>query len=158
MKKVRISISMVDRNTMCKESEMNTSAKNEAAFINRWSKKLGVSKAAFEQAYYVDGSMKKVRISISMVDRNTMCKESEMNTSAKNEAAFINRWSKKLGVSKAAFEQAYYVDGFETDGITSEERKMLNDLLKRKNCGAVTFCDTRHINWQSFIKLYSREL
>lgn len=32
------------------------------------------------------------------------------------------------------------------------------DLLKRKNCGAVTFCDTRHINWQSFIKLYSREL
>jgi hypothetical protein len=90
--------------------------------------------------------MKKVRISISMVDRNTMCKESEMNTSAKNEAAFINRWSKKLGVSKAAFEQAYYVDGFETDGITSEERKMLND------------CDTRHINWQSFIKLYSREL
>lgn len=71
---------------------------------------------------------------------------------------FINRWSKKLGVSKAAFEQAYYVDGFETDGITSEERKMLNDLLKRKNCGAVTFCDTRHINWQSFIKLYSREL
>ena len=39
--------------------------------------------------------MKKVRISISMVDRNTMCKESEMNTSAKNEAAFINRWSKK---------------------------------------------------------------
>lgn len=38
--------------------------------------------------------MKKVRISISMVDRNTMCKESEMNTSAKNEAAFINRWSK----------------------------------------------------------------
>lgn len=56
--------------------------------------------------------MKKVRISISMVDRNTMCKESEMNTSAKNEAAFINRWSKKLGVSKAAFEQAYYVDGF----------------------------------------------
>lgn len=47
---------------------------------------------------------------------------------------------------------------FETDGITSEERKMLNDLLKRKNCGAVTFCDTRHINWQSFIKLYSREL
>lgn len=102
--------------------------------------------------------MKKVRISISMVDRNTMCKESEMNTSAKNETAFINRWSKKLGVSKAAFEQAYYVDGFEPDGITSEERKMLNDLLKRKNCGAVTFCDTRHINWQSFIKLYSREL
>lgn len=102
--------------------------------------------------------MKKVRISISMVDRNTMCKESEMNASAKNETAFINRWSKKLGVSKAAFEQAYYVDGFETDGITSEERKMLNDLLKRKNCGAVTFCDTRHINWQSFIKLYSREL
>lgn len=32
--------------------------------------------------------MKKVRISISMVDRNTMCKESEMNTSAKNETAF----------------------------------------------------------------------
>ena len=102
--------------------------------------------------------MKKVRISISMVDRNTMCKESEMNNSAKNEAAFINRWSKKVGVSKAGFEQAYYVDGFETDGITSEERKMLTDLLKRKNCGAVTFCDTRHINWQSFIKLYSREL
>lgn len=56
------------------------------------------------------------------------------------------------------YELTYYVDGFETDGITSEERKMLNDLLKRKNCGAVTFCDTRHINWQSFIKLYSREL
>ena len=39
--------------------------------------------------------MKKVRISISMVDRNTMCKESEMNTSAKNETAFINKGSKK---------------------------------------------------------------
>ena len=42
--------------------------------------------------------------------------------------------------------------------VTSEERKMPNDLLKRKNCGAVTFCGTRHTNWQSFIKLYSREL
>lgn len=101
--------------------------------------------------------MKKVRISVSMVDRNTMCKESEMNTSAKNETAFINKWSKKLGVSKAAFEQAYYVDGFETDGITSEERKMLTDLLKRKKFGAVTFCEARHINWQSFVKLYGRD-
>ena len=101
--------------------------------------------------------MKKVRISVSMVDGNTMRKESEMNTSAKNETAFINKWSKKLGVSKAAFEQAYYVDGFETDGITSEERKMLTDLLKRKKFGAVTFCEARHINWQSFVKLYGRD-
>lgn len=101
--------------------------------------------------------MKKVGISISMVDRNTMCKESEMNTSAKNETAFINKRSKKLGVSEAAFEQAYYADGFETDGITSEERKTLTDLLRRKKFGAVTFCEARHINRQSFVKLYGRD-
>lgn len=101
--------------------------------------------------------MKKVRISVSVVDRNTMRKESEMNASAKNETAFINKRSKKLGVSKAAFEQAYYVDGFETDGITSEERKMLTDLLKRKKFGAVTFCEARHVNRQSFVKLYDRD-
>lgn len=51
-----------------------------------------------------------------------------------------------------------YVGNEPIDLSTFYERKMLNDLLKRKNCGAVTFCDTRHINWQSFIKLYSREL
>lgn len=97
------------------------------------------------------------KVSISMVDRNTMCKESEMNTGAKNETAFINKWSKKPGVSKAAFEQAYHVDGFETDGITSGERKMPTDSLERKKFGAVTFCEARHINRQSFVKLYGRD-
>jgi len=101
--------------------------------------------------------MRKVGIGISMAGRNTMCRESEMNTSAKNETAFINKRSRKLGVSKAAFEQACYVDGFETDGITSEERRTPTDLLKRKKFGAVTFCGARHINRQSFVKLYGRD-